>query len=155
MRAAKNLHVDGQSWVTHDHQYRKEALSPCDLNWSALNSCLYNEAFTGTAKAVVRYRHCLCEGHISTACPASPFSPDQFPTYSSQPGAAPKYSESKEPCRKYNDSWCTYPYCKYRHACKECSMPHPWVSCHRNLTAPQYMHCPRSLRQTYNRGAPQ
>lgn len=153
LRAAKNF--EGQSWVSYDRQYRREALSRRDLNWSALDSRLYSEAFTGRAKAVLRCRHCLGEGHVSTACPASPFSPDQFPAHSSRSGAAPKYPEGKEPCRKYNDGRCTYPYCRYRHVCKECSLPHPWISCHRNPSAPQYKNRPRSPRRSYNRGAPQ
>lgn len=148
LRAAKNF--EGQSWVAYDRQYRREALSRRDLNWSALDSRLYSEAFTGRAKAVLRCRHCLGEGHTSAACPASPFSPDQ-----SRAGAAPKYPESKEPCRKYNEGRCTYPYCKYRHVCKECSMSHPWISCYRNPSAPQFRHRPRSPRRPYNRGAAQ
>eukprot|EP00731_Ephydatia_muelleri_P008707 Em0004g1045a len=48
----------GRTWVAYDRQYRREALARKDLNWSATNSRLYNEAFTGCAKAIPRCCHC-------------------------------------------------------------------------------------------------
>ena len=49
-QAARNY--EGVAWVAYDRQYRREALARKDLNWSATNSRLYNEAFTGHAKAI-------------------------------------------------------------------------------------------------------
>ena len=46
IRAEHNY--EGKQWVAYDRQYRREALARKDLNWSAANPRLYNEAFTGT-----------------------------------------------------------------------------------------------------------
>ena len=34
-----------------------------------------------------------------------------------------------EPCRKYNSTGCTYPRCKYSHACSICMGNHPAARC--------------------------
>ena len=52
IKAARNL--EGTAWVAYDHQYCREALAKRDLNWSTCNAHLYNEAFTGRAKAIPR-----------------------------------------------------------------------------------------------------
>ena len=67
LRAARNF--EGTAWVAYDRQYRREALARQDLNWSACNARLYNEAFTGRAKAIPRCQHCLSETHASATCP--------------------------------------------------------------------------------------
>lgn len=61
VRAARNF--EGNSWVAYDRQYRREALANKDLNWSQMNSRLYNEAFTGRAKNIPRCRHIALATH--------------------------------------------------------------------------------------------
>ena len=80
LRAARNY--KGISWVTYDRQYRREALARRDLNWSAVNSRLYNEAFTGRAKAISRCEYCLSDTHLSANCP---YNPRQHPDYLNPP----------------------------------------------------------------------
>ena len=63
---------EGKQWVTYDRQYRREALARKDLNWSVPNPRLYNEAFTGRAKAIARCSFCLQEDHSSQSCPTQP-----------------------------------------------------------------------------------
>ena len=53
-------------------QFRREALARKDLNWPITDSRLYNEAFTGRAKAVARCSFCLREDHASAVCPCNP-----------------------------------------------------------------------------------
>ena len=48
LRAAHNY--EGSNWVAYDRQFRRDMLARKDLNWSAPNARLYNEAFTGRAK---------------------------------------------------------------------------------------------------------
>ena len=55
LRAAKNF--EGLAWAVYDRQYQREALACHDLNWSACNAHLYNEAFTGQAKTVPRCQY--------------------------------------------------------------------------------------------------
>ena len=74
-------------WVIYDHQYRRDALARKDLNWSVLNSRLYNEAFTGRARAIPRCTHCLGDDHAVGSCPLNPsfnvvgVAPSPSPTY--------------------------------------------------------------------------
>ena len=72
VRAERNY--EGIRW---DVQYRREALARKDLNWSMPDSHLYNEAFTGRAKAIARCTYCLQEDHITQACPRNPNRPMQ------------------------------------------------------------------------------
>ena len=124
VRAARNY--EGLAWVAYDRQYRREALARKDLNWSATNSRLYNEAFTGRAKAIPRCRHCLSDSHITAHCTldATLGTPTQV-----HPNAG---SSSSEICRSYNAGRCQYVRCRYRHVCQECSYPHLWIQCPKN-----------------------
>eukprot|EP00731_Ephydatia_muelleri_P032923 Em0024g467a len=124
VRAARNY--EGLAWVAYDRQYRREALARKDLNWSATNSRLYNEAFTGRAKAILRCRHCLSDSHTTAHCTldATLGTPTQV-----HPNAG---SSSSEICRSYNARRCQYVRCRYRHVCQECSYPHPWIQCPKN-----------------------
>ena len=45
VRAERNY--EGRCWVAYDRQFRREALSRKDINWSVPDPRLYNEAFTG------------------------------------------------------------------------------------------------------------
>ncbi len=68
--AAQNY--EGDRWVTYDRQFRREALARKDLNWSTPNHRLYNEAFTGWARSIVRCSYCLQDDHQSANRPRNP-----------------------------------------------------------------------------------
>ena len=70
IRAERNY--EGKQWVAYDRQYQREALAWKDLNWSVPNVHLYNEAFTGRARAVPRCSYCLRDYHAASACPSIP-----------------------------------------------------------------------------------
>ena len=74
---------DKHRWVAYDRQYRREALARKDLNWSAENSRLYNEAFTGRAKVIPRCSLCQQDDHVDSLCPRNPTSQssDGSPTH--------------------------------------------------------------------------
>ena len=61
LKAAHNY--EGSNWVAYDCQFRREMLARRDQNWSATNTRLYNEAFTGRARTILRCPHCLSEDH--------------------------------------------------------------------------------------------
>lgn len=131
---------EGKRWVTFDRQFRREALARKDLNWSVPDSRLYNEAFTGRARAIPRCSFCLQDDHAASTCPRNPnramfgwfpdplvFSPQQQP---SQHGAGtPPAAPQQEPCRRYNDAKCKKHFCRYRHACTICLGQHPAIDC--------------------------
>ena len=70
VRAERNY--EGQRWVIYNRQHRREALARKDLNWSVSDSRLYNEAFTGRAKAIARCSFCLQDDHSDMYCPNNP-----------------------------------------------------------------------------------
>ena len=67
VRAERNF-VD-RRWVAYDQCFRREALAQKNLDWSVPNARLYNEAFTGWAKALPRCSFCLQEDHVAQYCP--------------------------------------------------------------------------------------
>ena len=151
LRAARNF--DGAAWVAYDRQYRREALARRDLNWSACNTRLYNEAFTGRAKTIPRCQHCLSTTHSTRLCPTNPdpsasHGTPQTSHPSSVLAASTGSSTRREICRNYNEGRCKYSRCRYLHICRECFYPHPWVSCHSSQAPPQR---PRSPRRPRNR----
>ena len=97
VRAARNF--EGTAWVAYDRQYRRKALARRDLNWSQPNSRLYNEAFTGRAKAIPRCCHCLSDAHSSSACVLEPHLEQAPPTghQGSLTSRARKYAGSTTP----------------------------------------------------------
>ena len=139
VRAERNF--DDRCWVAYDRCYRREALAQKNLNWSVPNARLYNEAFTGRARAVPRCSFCLQEDHVAQSCPRNPNRPwfgwlqdplDHFPQHQRPSTSRPP--QSAECCRRYNEGKCkqTLATCRYAHKCLECNGPHP------------RLHCPRS-----------
>ena len=102
-----------------------------DLNWSVPNVCLYNEAFTGRARAIPRCSYCLQDDHAAFACPSNPSRPLlwDIPVWPA-PTALGKASRpvQAEACRNYNDGRCN---CRYQHICLGCQEAHAWINCPR------------------------
>ena len=73
IRAEQNF--DDRRCVTYGRCFRREALAQKSLDWSIPNARLYNEAFTGRAKAVPRCTFCLQEDHVAQHCPHYPNCP--------------------------------------------------------------------------------
>ena len=140
VRAERNY--EGKRWVTYDRQFRREALARKDLNWSVTNPRLYNEAFTGRARAIPRCSFCLQDDHRAADCPRDPNRPvfgwfpgmSPWPVHSVAPQLLPPQQASDraphaEICRRYNDGKCKQQHCKYRHACSGCCGPHMLLEC--------------------------
>ena len=132
---------DSRRWVAYDRCYRREALALKTLDWSVANARLYNEAFTGHARAIPRCSFCLQEDHASQACPRNPNRPwfGWFPdptlaNHTPQQGPpAPRPPQSMDICRRYNDGKCKQAAhsCRYSHRCTDCGGPHPRLHCPR------------------------
>lgn len=69
------MNFDDQRWVAYVQCYRCEALALKSLDWSIPNARLYNEAFKGHARAILRCLYCLQEDHLTQTCPRNPSSP--------------------------------------------------------------------------------
>jgi hypothetical protein len=116
MRADQNY--EGKRWVQYDRQFRREALSRKNLNWSVTNSRRY-ETFTGRARAIPRCSYCGKDDHGEATCSHNPNRPmlTFFPNMATWPGyTLPQYQPavSDEVCRKYNEGRCKRQRCKYR-----------------------------------------
>ena len=70
IRAERNY--EGKQWVAYDRQFR---FARKDLDWSVPDPRLYNEAFTGRARAIARCSFCLQDGHVTNTCPHNPNRP--------------------------------------------------------------------------------
>ena len=70
VRAERNY--EGEHRIVYDCQFRREALAYRDLNWSATDQRLYDEAFTGRAKCIAWCGYCLRDDHTTRSCPSNP-----------------------------------------------------------------------------------
>ena len=139
VRAERNF--DDRRWVSYDRCYRREALALKNLDWSVPNARLYNEAFTGHARAVPRCSFCLQEDHLAQYCPRNPNRPwfGWLGDTSLQPSQSPNHqgsgrgAQSAECCRRFNDGRCkqSISMCRYAHRCADCGGPHPRLHCTR------------------------
>ena len=135
VRAERNY--EGGRWVVYDRQFRREALARKDLDWSAPDSRLYNEAFTCRARAIPRCPFCLQDDHTGPYCPRNPnrslfgygWMPDAVPWPMSPGPRAFDGPRPMEVCRRFNEGRCRQASCKYRHACLSCQGPHARVNC--------------------------
>lgn len=139
VRAERNY--DDRRWVAYDRRYRREALAQKDLNWSVPNARLYNEAFTGRARAIPRCTYCLQEDHTAQYCPRNPHRPwfGWLPDPSSWSQGLPRprpmparTPQQQETCRRFNDGRCRSGNCRFIHRCLDCGGPHPRISCSGN-----------------------
>ena len=130
--------------MIYDRQYRRDALARKDLNWSVLNSRLYNEAFIGRARAIPRCTHCLGDDHAAGSCPLNP----SFNIVGVAPSPSPTYRQGglSEICRNFNSARCRRLQCQYQHLCLVCNGSHPYINCPRRrpLTRPPRGHSPGS-----------
>ena len=145
IRAHRNY--DGTQWEAYDRQYRRQALATKDLNWSRVDSALYNEAFTGRAKTIPRCAICLSENHLQASCPDNPQCVPQYEPrypypypitqrYAPYPAGEPTSHPAQEICNLYNQERCTYRRCKRAHICLGCSLPHPLTRCPQQQAVP-------------------
>ena len=125
VRAERNF--ADRRWVAYDRCYRREALAQKSLDWSMPNARLYNEAFTGHARTILRCSFCLQEDHLAQACPRNLNRPG-FGWYNC-PSAVPSQQagQAQELCRRFNNGKCKQPAfnCRYAHRCAECGGPTP------------------------------
>ena len=49
---------DSSAWASYDMAFRRQAANWGSLDWGLVDTALYNEAFTGTAKTIMRCSFC-------------------------------------------------------------------------------------------------
>ena len=143
VRAEHNY--EGKHWVAYDRQYRREALARRDLNWSVTDLQLYNETFTGRAKAIARCSVCLADDHTDSLCPRNPnrpvfgWLPETHywppPGLQGQQTSRPRHIRGRRRRRPANEGRCNRKRCKYSHHCSSCGGTHAALRCPANGTA--------------------
>ena len=142
-KASRNF--EGPAWASYDIAYRRQAANRKTLEWSTIDPALYNEAFTGRAKAIPRCRHCLAETHHSEECAFAP-QLDDFQERRRSRGSRQASSPYSRPpgtvdlCGLFNKpegNQCRYKACVFAHICSKCRRsPHPASECGRTLLRP-------------------
>ena len=138
LKASKNF--EGTAWAIYDRCYRRQAAATKSLNWASIDSALYNEAFTGRARVIPRCRVCLSENHMEAECPDRSLPiPGHYSSanlslapYQSQYARQPArtgQSSFQEICQLFNKARCKAVWCRRRHTCNRCGLPHPEVVC--------------------------
>jgi hypothetical protein len=127
----------GEGWVTYDTCFRRKAAATKSLDWGQVDFTLYNETFTGRAKALSRCKFCSSEHHTSVECQFAPDARSGKRTSPKQSGYS-GYSkfESNRPssnvCHLFNHragNKCRFNPCKFFHNCTECGGDHPASQC--------------------------
>ena len=125
LRASRNF--EGSSWVVYDRCYRRQAAATKNLVWSIPDSALYNEAFTGRAKAIPCCQHCLSENHTLSDCPDCPLDIQREHRHQQDRNLQVRGGFSSEYCQLFNQIQCRSR--RYQHLCNLCSLPHPAQVC--------------------------
>ena len=131
-----NRDYEGPAWVLYDRAFRRRAEATKDLNWSVINTSLFNLCFGGRARRRAICQLCLSKHHTAERCPRQVVALGNTLTYTAaiHSEGIPPHSQSApliarpnqspfEICRLYNarnGSRCRFPQCKYAHICSRC-----------------------------------
>ena len=137
--------------MLYDRAFRRRAEATKNLNWSVVNTSLFNLCFGGRARRKVICQICLSEQHTANTCPKSVLALGQPLLYSASqvlPGEVfapppPMYQpnafrsgaphtfqpssrgQSQEICRLFNaknGNRCRFPQCRFAHVCARCRL---------------------------------
>ena len=116
------------------------------LNWSWVDTALYQQTFTGRARRIQRCTHCFSEYHHFNDCPDNTAPPtlmflaQELPTQTTQPPPQPRrqepphrdvptWEQRQDICQNFNQVCCRSQRCRYLHICNNCQLTHPEVVC--------------------------
>jgi len=125
----------GDRWVIYDSSYRRQAANMKSLDWGLMDVQLWNEIFTGRAKAIAHCRICLSELNSQADCPQAPESHLTSVQPLVRQGRREHRQALGEICKLFNDSRgnrCTFQLCKYVHICSDCQGRHPFSVCRKD-----------------------
>ena len=121
-RASRNF--EGAAWASYDMAYRRQAANQRYLDWATIDTALYNEAFTGRARAIPRCHFCLADSHESKDCSFAPEERPPTTRMASQPPFRGRTGvDTVEMCQLFNKSGgsqCRYKHCRFAHICSKC-----------------------------------
>lgn len=131
---------EGPAWVLYDRAFRRRAEVTKDLNWSVVNTSLFNLCFGGRARRRAICQICLSEQHSADRCPRRvlawggtlAYSAAVHPDAAYGPVAASGQQvpypplQAQEICRLFNTKGgnrCRFQNCKFAHICSRCRAP--------------------------------
>ena len=141
---------EGPAWVLYDRAFQRRAEVTKDLNWSVVNTSLFNLCFGGRARRRNICQVCLSESHVSERCPRRVLALGGTLAYSATIQGEPPYAQpspmavpyppiptawqpmggrwggQEELCRLFNSrsgNRCRFPRCKFAHCCAKCRLP--------------------------------
>ena len=120
----------GEGWVMYDACYHRKAAATKSLEWGTIDFTLYNETFTGRAKALARCRYCSSDLHATHECAFAPPGPSSGGVL--RVGNRPPTRSQGEICQLYNTrsgNRCHFNPCRFTHACSDCRGRHPVSQC--------------------------
>ena len=134
----------GLAWIRYDTAFRCQVALTANHQWSRINTTLYSVCFIGAAWANTRCEICLATSHSTTDC-AQQINPDSgvldrvralesmilltsIKLFSSHYPVENRQT-LVELCCLWNCNSCSYPRCRYLHACLLCKGNHPAVTC--------------------------
>jgi len=111
-------------WIIYDYSFRCKATNLKSLDWGQMDGKLYNETFTGRAKAIARCRICSSELHTHTECPQAidlQIPAAQITAWQS----LPDHTEIYQLVNNRRGDRCNFAPYKFAHICSECYGRHP------------------------------
>ena len=75
----------GDGWLGYDRRFRMAAAGNPSINWAAIDTTLWNLAFSGKARSA-QYKHCFSLSHLSKDCEWEPELPSRTPVVANPPG---------------------------------------------------------------------
>jgi len=119
-------------WVTYDTCFCWKATVSKSLDWGVIDFTLYNETFTGRAKAIPRCKYCSSDLHPSSECVYAPSVATSANAAPTQPWAPARATPLCQLFNGRSSNRCTFNPCKFEHACSACRGRHPVSACRRN-----------------------
>ena len=142
---------EGAAWVAYDAAFRRPVAATGQRDWSKINTSLYTICFTGKAGRSQRCDNCLSAAHktaLGEEDPDASVRAMESPLLALAQGGGPaRRTKSADVCRLYNERWCNFKNCKYRHACRWCRGGHAGCDC-RSSGRPE----PGPMRHDHPRG---
>ena len=125
LKASKEYTADW--WRLYDFQYRQQAATTNNRDWSVVDTSLFSHCFTGHAKEVSSCTNCGSLKHDTQDCPRRKGKRPANEDISSQSAKKPK----SDLCYNYNYKRpCYQTPCKWKHACINCQADdHPLLDC--------------------------
>ena len=145
--------ITSKEWRGHPTTWHIGGKLPISarLDWGVVDPVLYNEAFTGRAKIILRCRYCLVDSHDTKECCFAPEEGHSSVARTVLPAMSrdPHYQGSVPICQLFNKpsgNACRYKHSKYAHVCSKCRRgSHPAAECMGQSSHPIYALSPSPI----------